>query len=372
MNGETVVSAAVSSAPGKEFEFQELRLDAPRPDEVLVRIHAVGVCHTDAVVLEGRLPTPFPIVLGHEGAGVVEAAGADVSSLEVGDRVALSYAACGTCRSCRRGARSAYSEFFRLNFSGTRADGSTALRGAGGPVHSHFFGQSSFATHAVCHARSAVKLPEALPMHLAAPLGCSMLTGAGSVLRSLDVREGDSIAVLGTGAVGMAAIMAAASRHASTVIAVDRDRTRVELAARLGASHTVCGTSPDELMEQIRAVAAGGVDHILDTTGNMELISAGIRTLNTGGTCAVVGGAPSPDATLSVAYRDLLLGAKRIVGVIEGDADPQEVIPELIDLHFAGVFPLAELVTTFPFEDLNVAMAAGAAGSVIKPVVLPC
>ena len=363
------VRAAVSNAPGAALEHTDLQLGLPREDEILVRIEAVGVCHTDAVVHQGALPTPFPIVLGHEGVGIVEAVGGLVGGLQIGDRVVMSYVACNRCRRCERGKPAQCQDFFPLNFGGGRADGSTALSRAGSVVHSHFFGQSAFATHAVCPGNSVVKVPTSLPPQLLAPLGCSALTGAGSIFNTFDVRPGDSVAVIGAGAVGLAAVMAAVAAYADVVVVADLNDSRLATASRLGATHTMTGSQLNNLATHLRRTTGKGIDFILVTTGNMAVIRGAVEALAPGGMCGVVGGAPSAEAEVSVNYRDFLLGAKQVVGVIEGDARPADLIPRLVDLHQAGQFPLEQIVTTFEFDELAAAFDASAAGSAIKPVV---
>ncbi len=253
------ITAAVAEAVGSPLTIKELELDELRPDEVRVRLVATGVCHTDAVVRDGWIPTTFPIVLGHEGAGVVEAVGATVHDLAPGDHVVLTVASCGTCRSCRSGHPSYCLDSYGQNFAGGRGFGTdTSLTDADGhSVNSHFFGQSSFSTHVNAARRSVVKVRDDVPLELLGPLGCGVQTGAGAVLNVLKPGPGDSIVVFGTGAVGMSALLAAVAARATTIIAVDLNPDRLALALELGATHAIDAGKEDAL-ERIREITGGG------------------------------------------------------------------------------------------------------------------
>ena len=285
------VTALVSRAAGGGFELEELELAGPRADEVLVEIRAAGVCHTDITVSGGSFPTPFPVVLGHEGAGVVAALGAGVGTVAVGDHVALSYDSCGRCRSCLVGRPYHCHRFFERNFLACRADGSTSLSAGGDPVHSHFFGQSSFATQAVVAARSVVAIPEDIPFELAAPLGCGVQTGAGTVLNALRPPAGASIAVFGAGAVGLSAVMAARIAAAAPIIAIDLEPSRLALARELGATDTIDARA-DAPVDAIMGITGIGVDYAIEASGDTGALRQAVDALAPGGTCALVGAPP--------------------------------------------------------------------------------
>ena len=202
-------TAAVVWEKERPFSMEEVEVDEPRAGEVLVRIVGVGVCHTDLIVRDQWYPVPLPAVLGHEGSGVVESVGPGVEKVRPGDHVVLSFDHCGHCANCLKGRPSYCTTFFERNFGGQRMDGSTALDKDGQALHSHFFGQSSFATYALASQNSVVKVPQDAPLESLGPLGCGVQTGAGAVLNSLKPEPGSSIAVFGTGAVGISAIMAA-------------------------------------------------------------------------------------------------------------------------------------------------------------------
>ncbi|MGH3260407.1 MAG: alcohol dehydrogenase catalytic domain-containing protein, partial [Trebonia sp.] len=215
------IRAAVTETKGAPFAIRELELDQPRPDEVLVRVAAAGICHTDLIIRDQWYPVPLPAVLGHEGAGVVEAVGAAVTRVAAGDHVAISYGSCGSCPKCLVGRPWVCHDFWGRNFAATRPDGTTALTADGGVVHSHFFGQSSFATYAIATERNVVKLDPSVPLEIVAPFGCGIQTGAGAVLNAIRPDAGTSIAVFGTGTVGLAAIMAAQVAGCTTIVGID-------------------------------------------------------------------------------------------------------------------------------------------------------
>jgi aryl-alcohol dehydrogenase len=363
-----LIDAWVAETGDRPMEWQQLHLDDPRPDEVLVQIAAVGICHTDVAYSNGSRPAPFPLVVGHEGAGVVIALGADVRDVGVGDHVVISFASCGSCSSCRRGKPAYCASFRTLNTGfGGRADGSTQLARPGGErITGGFFGQSSFASHALVRSRSVTVVPPDVPLHLAAPLACGVQTGAGAVLNSLDVGAGDSLAVFGIGAVGMSAVMAAVVVGASRVVAVDPVESRRELALALGATAAL---HPDDATDAgLRSVVADGFDYAIDTSGRPEVIRTAVAATHSTGSVGLVASGP-PGTELSLALRDVVVG-RQIRGLVEGDSVPQVFIPVLLELWRSGRFPLDALVTTFPAADLQVALKAMQQGDVVKPVLL--
>jgi aryl-alcohol dehydrogenase len=319
--------------------------------------------------MQGRMLTPLPAVLGHEGAGIVEAVGAKVHTLGQGDQVVLSYDSCAQCPSCKGNHASFCQDFGPRNFGATRPDGSaTILRPGKQPLAATFFGQSSFATHAIARERNAVKVDVGDDLHLMGPLGCGLQTGAGAVINALKVTPGSSFAVYGSGAVGFAAILAALAQGAKTVIAVDLNDQRLEFAKTLGATHTFNGALPD-LVDQVKAATDGrGTAYARDTTGAPPVIRNAVAALAPMGACAILGAAP-PGAELSFDYRDIMVNGKRLQGVMMGNADPETFIPYLIDLWRQGRFPFDRLLSFYPFHDINAAIAAAEDGSAIKPVL---
>jgi aryl-alcohol dehydrogenase len=342
-----------------------LELEPPRPGEILVRLTAVGVCHTDIRVAT-RPMGPRPMVLGHEGAGVVERVGEGVSEFKPGDRVLMSFAFCGECAPCRQDAKAYCLECVPRNFGGSRPDGSSPLSCEGELVHGVFFGQSSFATHAVCEARHAVRAPDDIPLERLAPLGCGIQTGAGAIMNSLKVGAGRSLAVFGVGSVGLSAIMAAKAVGAGPIIAVDINPARLALAKELGAAEAIDPRGADPV-QTIIAHTGGGADFVLNTTDRLEVYQQGIATLGTKGVFAFV---TSPGGDLPLRLSDLMLHGQSIRGVVQGDSEPREFIPRLIEMHRQGRFPLERLITTYPFDRIAEAMHDSETGKAIKPVLL--
>jgi aryl-alcohol dehydrogenase len=358
------ITAAVTREIDAPLSFEELTLTSPASTEVLVELVATGLCHTDVAVIKGHMPSPVPIVLGHEGAGIVVEVGESVHDLVVGDRVALSYAYCGRCPNCLTGRQSYCKNFAFLNMAGRRENGTTTLTDASGnTVFGSYFGQSSFATHALIEARNVVKVPENIPLELTGPLGCGVQTGAGAVINALKVPAGSSLVVSGTGAVGLSAIMAARATGVTTVIAVDVLESRLEAARELGATHTVNGQDAD-VVEQIQAITGGGAAFAIDTTGIPAVLLNDIRATAFGATIGVIGvareGTVIPLGALS---------GKTFVGIVEGNSVPQTFVPQLMNLWAAGTFPFDKLITTYPFDQLDQAIEDTRTGKAVKAVV---
>ncbi|MER5770864.1 NAD(P)-dependent alcohol dehydrogenase [Streptomyces sp. NPDC001985] len=364
----TAVRAAVVREKGGPFVFEALTLDTRlRPDEVLVRVVATGVCQTDIHVRDQYLPTPLPAVLGHEGAGVVERVGGAVTTVAPGDRVVMSYQACGHCAPCRSGNPAYCALSFPLNFGGARLDRSNALSAPGGEeIHGHFFGQSSFATHSLATERNVVKVGDEVPLELLAPLGCGIQTGAGAVLNSLRVEAGASVVVIGTGTVGLAAVMAAKVAGASPVIAVDIVAERLDLARELGATHTV-NARDEDTAARIGEITGGGADYVLEITARPEMLTLAVDALAPLGTAALIGGAPA--GAHAPVNMNALLGGRSLRGIAQGDSIPQLFIPQLIELYRSGRFPFDRLITPYGFDRINEAVDDTRSGTVIKPVL---
>ncbi|MFG2937442.1 NAD(P)-dependent alcohol dehydrogenase [Streptomyces sp. NPDC048282] len=355
--------AAVSYGPDSGFTLQDVEISDPRPDEILVRLTAAGICHTD-LVTKAMMPAGVPAVYGHEGAGVVAAVGAEVTGVRPGDRVVLSYNSCGSCARCAAGRRAYCARFAPLNNAGHRPDGSTTLTRQGTGVWSSFFGQSSFARRALATRENVIVVPEDTDLVTAAPMGCGFQTGAGSVLNILRPEPGSALVVFGCGGVGLAAVMAAAALGTGTVIAVDLAEERRALAAEVGATHTLDGAGTD-LVDRIRDLTGGGATHAFDTTGAPQVVRDAALALAPLGSLVVVGlGA----ADIGIDAMDLIGGGKTIRGSIEGDADPRDLVPLLLDWQAAGRFPAERLVTPVPFERIDEAVARMSA-DIVKPVL---
>jgi len=353
------IRAAVLRKRGGPLTFEALQMEGPREDEVLVRIVATGICHTDIRYVDDWYEdADGPLVLGHEGAGVVERVGNAVRGFRRGDHVVLSYQSCGHCEACGRQRPADCESLADLNFGFHRPDGSNALRRSG--VRGHFFGQSSFASHVLATERNLVKVPNDLPLDILAPLGCGMQTGAGTVMNSLKVPAGASIAVFGTGAVGLAAVMAARIAGARPIIGVDKVPARLKLALELGATDVI-DTRRDGVTDRIRAITGSGVDYVVESSGSQRLYRLAVVLLNPGGTAAYLAGVEGPDP---------LPGGRKALSVIQGDAVPQVFIPRLIDLHRKGLFPFERLQRHYEFRQINRAIADARSGRTVKPVLL--
>ncbi|MFK4103329.1 NAD(P)-dependent alcohol dehydrogenase [Streptomyces sp. NPDC019531] len=360
--------AAVVESGGAPFTLSDVTLDEPGPREALVRMVATGLCHTDLGVASGGLPFPLPGVLGHEGAGVVESVGSAVTGIAPGDHVVLSFTSCGDCRNCDGGHPAYCATWLPLNLlGGRRADGTSTISRNGEPLGGHFFGQSSFAERALVDERSLVKVDQDVPLESIAPLGCGVQTGVGAVWNVLKPVTGSTIVVLGAGAVGLSAVMAAALTPATTIVAVDRVGERLALARELGATHTV-NAGEEDLGEALTAITGGqGADGIVETTGNVGVLRQGVDALGARGTLVVVGAPPfGTEVSLDV---NGLLGGKRVVGLTLGDAETQSFIPALVRLVKEGRLPLHRLISTYPFADIDQAVRDMGAGKAIKPVL---
>ena len=351
------IQAAVLRKKGVPLKIESLELQGPRDDEVLVRLVASGICHTDIDFCDDWDEAENAVVLGHEGAGVVERVGKSVKSIQGGDHVVLSYQSCGHCRQCRSGHPAHCQHFYEANFGFQRLDGSNALQRSG--VRGHFFGQSSFATHSLATERNLVKVSKDLPLEVLSPLGCGLQTGAGTVMNSLKVSDGASIAVFGTGAVGLAAVMAARLVGADPIIGVDLKPKRLRLALKLGATHAIDNRHQD-VAARIADITGSGVDYVLENTGSAEMHQLAIDVLNPHGVVALLTGESGTDS---------LPEGRKTLGIIQGDAVPQHFIPKLIDLYQAGRFPFDRLVKFYDFNDINQAMADAKNGDTIKPVL---
>ncbi len=348
----TLINAAVAGRGADGFTYEQLHLDDPRADEVLVRIVACGICHTDIAIAAG---CTTPCVLGHEGAGVVERVGAAVEDLAAGDHVVLSFAYCGQCAPCRAERPADCEQFMTLNFAGTRLDGSNALSGS---VSGHFFGQSSFASHALTNRRNAVHVDPDLPLASLAPLGCGLQTGAGTVLQSLGIGAGQGLVIVGAGAVGLGALMAAHLVGAAPLLVVEPNSQRRAMAERLGASHVV--TPEQACAGALEATFPEGAAFAIDTAGDAATLAAIPDWLAEDGRVGYLTG--SAGGTLKAGQRGR--------SIIQGDAYPQRFIPRLIDALRAGEFPLDALIARYPFADIERAIADARAGAVIKPVLV--
>jgi aryl-alcohol dehydrogenase len=362
------VDAAVFRPGVADAQVERLHRAQLRPGEVLVRLVATGICHTDLTCRDGFMALPRPIILGHEGAGVVEALGEGATGLSVGDPVVLTFASCGACASCRDRAPAYCDSFIPANFSGRRLDGSTVLHDNRGEVAAHFFGQSSFATHSVVAAASAIKVRSDAPLELLGPLGCGFQTGAGAVFNVLAPKSGGSIAVFGAGGVGLSAVMAAKVAGYATIIAVEPVAERRALALELGATHAIDPLGDDGVVARLREIAAAGVNHAIDTSGLPEVIGHAIDALAARGQIALITAA-SPETRMPNALLPIVMRGIGIRGVCMGDSRPAELIPQLVDLFMEGRFPIDRLVRFYDFAEVNRALDDQRSGATVKPIL---
>lgn len=363
-------TVAVVNSPGADFSLEEVELGDPQADEVLVKIVATGLCHTD-IHLKGFLPGEmFPNVFGHEGAGIVEAVGAGVSDVEVGDHVVLSFRSCRACENCKNDLVGYCDSSLLLNYMGMRMDGTTTYSRDGSPVFGNFFGQSSLSQHAIAYADNCVVVDKSVDLTKVAPYGCGFQTGAGTVLNVLKPTPTDSLVVFGCGAVGLAAIAAAKHLGLGTIIAIDPLESRREIAAQYGAIgiDPLPSDAPDfNVVEKVKEHSGGGASYAIDTTAISAVVKQAQQALKVRGTLVALGLGPEEYAIDAI---DLLQTGKIIRSSIEGDSDPQEMVPRLIALNAAGEFDVDGLIATYPFSEINTAVADVLAGKVVKPVLV--
>ena len=360
------IRAAVSREGEAAPVIEDVELGEPLPGEMLVRIVAAGICHTDIRThAVGGWGSPKPIVLGHEGAGIVERVGANITRFKPGDRVVLSGTSCGACPSCIDNLPTYCREAVPRMFAGRRSDGSTALSQNGERLAGHFFGQSSFATYALAEERSAVPVPDDVPLDVVAPMGCGIITGAGSVFYSFALRPGQSIAVFGAGSVGLSAIMAARLCGAHQIIAVDPVTERRALAEELGATASI-DPAGGEVAAAVRALVADGVSFSFNTTSVPDVYETAVQVLATRGTAGFV---TRPEGDWPAPMTTLLAGGRGLRGIIGGDAVPQIAIPMMIDYWRQGRFPVDRLIRHYAFDAIGEAFDDCHHGRSIKPVL---
>jgi aryl-alcohol dehydrogenase len=360
------IQALVARETGKTH-IETLFLDEPRENEILVRMVATGICHTDISAIHQILPARLPMVPGHEGAGIVEAVGRGVSRVAPGDHVVMTYDYCGECRACHDHDHTYCHHAVERCFLGDRPDGSSTLTDGAQIVHGSFFGQSSLATHALCYDRNVVKVRKDAPLELLGPLACGIQTGAGAAFNALGVNDRTDFAVFGTGAVGLSAIMAAKIAGAPRIIAVDVSDERLALARDFGATDTFNGRSGDAVAF-IRSITDGGVLRSLDTSGVPRVMQQALESTAPRGACGWLAGV---DPKLEVPVNPtFLLAGRKLQGIIEGEShDAEAFIGRLIDYYMDGRFPFDRMCKFYPFEDYERAIADAESGRTIKPII---
>ncbi|MDO3646319.1 NAD(P)-dependent alcohol dehydrogenase [Nocardia mangyaensis] len=357
-------TAVLSRDPKADFSIEPVDIDEPRSGEILVRITAAGICHTDLATRRAGA-ADRPILLGHEGAGVVEAVGPEVHTVRPGDPVVLTFRHCGTCANCAADRPAYCLRSVALNQFGRRGHDAPRLTVDGAPILDGFFGQSSFAGYALTTQDNTIVVDPAVDLALAAPLGCGFQTGAGAVLNVLRLEPGAWLAVYGAGAVGMAALLAARTIVDVGVAVVETSAARRELALELGADAALDPADGDTVA-RIRELTGGGATHALDTTGIPAVLGDAVAALGIGATVVAVGlGLGTPPIDVS----DIVLRGKTIRGCLEGDSVPATFVPQLLDLHAEGRFPVERLITRYAHTDIATALADQREGRVVKPVL---
>lgn len=347
-----------SSAP---LVLSDLELDSPGPNEVLVRMQAAGICHSDLSVVDGNRVRPIPMSLGHEAAGVVEAVGADITGITTGQRVVMTFLPrCGSCRGCQTDGIRPCIAGSAANEAGTLMDGGTRLHRGDEVIH-HHLGVSAFATHAVVDRRSIVAVDDDIPATVASLLGCAVLTGGGAVLNAGKPQPGQRVAVVGLGGVGMAALLTALAIDDIQVIGVDNLNEKLGQAKRLGAQATY--TATQALEQHVKA------DIVIEAAGNARAFETAVDLTDAGGRTITVG-LPSPQARSAISPLALVAGARTIVGSYLGSAVPSRDVPYFADLWRQGRLPVEALVSsTIRLEDINTAMDQLADGSALRQVI---
>lgn len=361
------IKAAVIHKPEDPYKIEEIELAEPKGEEVLVKIKACGLCHTDEF---GRnIGLPMPLVLGHEGAGIIEKVGENVKGFEIGDHVAFSYAFCGSCKNCISGMPQYCTNFNAINFGGISTDGYTKMFQKGKAV-SMFFGQSALSQYTTISSRNIVKIEKDVDLAMVAPFGCGIQTGAGAVLNTLKPKSDETIAIFGCGAVGMSAIMAAKVAGCKQIVAVGGNTKSLALAKELGATDVVNRKEIEDgksIAEAVQEVTNGGVNYAIDTSGNGNMILNAIRSTALHGKIVILG----PTGTIENFNigLDVLMAYRTIIGCCEGDSIPQIFIPQLVQLYKEGRFPVDKIINIYDFEDIETARKDSKEGKTIKAVV---
>ncbi len=360
------MKAAVLYEQRKPLVVEDIEVEDPKANEVLLKMAAAGICHTDLHYIDGLWPTALPVVMGHEGAGVVEKVGPGVTSVKPGDHVILSWMPpCGVCPACVRG--EPYLCIRGLTRSSTMADGTTRLKKGDQQIH-HFLSVSSFAEYAVVPEAGAIKIRSDAPLDKASLVGCGVMTGVGAVFNSAKVTPGSSVAVFGCGGVGLNVIQGAALANATTIIAVDTLDNKLEMAKQFGATHVI-NSSMGDPVPQIQAITRGmGVDFGFEVVGKASVITQTFEATRFGGMALLVGMPPA--ASNAVISTTGIFLNKTLTGAFYGSANVRRDMPMLIDLYMAGKLKLDELVSrTYPLEKINEAFEAMKKGEVARSII---
>ncbi len=364
----TSARAAVAREKQGPVRIENVELDSLRDDEILVRIEACGICHTDE---KFRQRLPLPGVFGHEGVGHVEKTGDGVHDLVAGDRVILSYPFCTECAPCDRNEPYRCEKIPLLKFGGKRMDGSHTITQDGEAITGAFFQQSSFATYAIARAQAAVRVTELAkdtPAEVLAAMPCGVQTGAGAIFNTFDGQAGESVAIMGAGAVGLSAVMAAKVIGMGPVICADLHAGRLELARELGATHTI-NVADGDVAEAIKAICPRGVRYALDSSATVPGLKSSISAIGQGGDVGIVS-YPNDGENFPFNTKELFVKVASLHGIVQGFSVPRDFLPKLLTLYNDGRFPIERLVTTYDFSEINTALHDAHSGKAIKPVLL--
>lgn len=355
-------------AKSQPLKIVELDLDPPGPGEVLVKIRAAGLCHSDLSVIDGNRPRPMPMVLGHEAVGVVEAVGSGVTQLNVGDHVVTVFVpSCGKCSPCSQQRPALCEPGFKANVAGTLLTGARRLHNDS--QVNHHLGVSGFASHAVVAAESCVRIEKSLPFDIAAVFGCAVITGVGAVVNTSQIQSGQSAAVVGLGGVGLAAILGAKRAGAAPLVAVDLSDAKLAIAQQFGATHTFNAAAPD-CVEQIRKATNGGVMHALEMAGSAKALELAWQITARGGK-TVTAGLPHPDARLPISPVQLVVEERSLLGSYVGSCVPSRDIPKFIEWFRQGELPVDKLLSErIGLDQINEGFDRLADGQTVRQVLV--
>ena len=364
------MKAAVLYEAGQQLVVEEVELDEPQANEILIKLEAVGVCHTDLSYMNGSIPCPLPVVVGHEGCGIVEKVGPGVTSVQPGDKVVtMVIFSCGKCQFCATGRTTRCVENLNVMmmaelpfFAGKRIH-------KGDQYMSQLFGLGSFAEYCVVHERSAIKVRPDAPSEVVCLLGCGISTGLGTAINTANIRPGNSIVVYGIGGVGLAAIMGAKLAGAGNLIAVDTANNKLEMATELGADHVINATEVEDPIAKVMELTGGlGADVAIECAGVASVMQQAFGSINNGGVCVIAGMAPITDSLTFMPF-EFLLG-KTITGGVQGDIVASVDIPKFIDMYMDGKLPIDKLITkTYSLDQVNEAFEAMENKEVLRSVI---
>lgn len=358
----------VASRP---LAIETLQLAPPADGELLIKVRAAGLCHSDLSVIDGSRPRVMPMVLGHEAAGVVEACGPGVTAFAPGDHVVFSFVpVCGHCDPCASGRAALCEPGAKANVAGTLLGGTQPFATGEGAALNHHLGVSGFAERTVVSQRSAVKIAPDLPYEIAALFGCAVMTGVGAVVNTAQLRAGQSIAIFGLGGVGLAALLGAVAAGAYPVVAVDVNPAKLALAAALGARHCIQAGNSGDVPAQIKAAVNGGVDIAIETVGHEQVLAEAYHATRRGGTTVTVG-LPHPSRMLSLSAVSLVAEERTLKGAYMGSCVPSRDLPRFVALYQAGRLPVDRLLThRLTLDEINAGFDRLARGEAVRQVIL--